>query len=173
MTRVFIDIQVPPRFGSISAAARISMRGDGHVDLKTGLDLKAGLDLKPSLNLKPGLNLKPPGLMQQFLTPQIAKTAASAKIAASAAATWLVPGLRPPGAQPLHSAFSQPATLGRIGPLEVRLAEKKGDIKRAQKLRYKVFYKDGTAIADAATMLARRDKDTFDKICDHLMVVDH
>ncbi|MBX9709484.1 MAG: GNAT family N-acetyltransferase, partial [Xanthobacteraceae bacterium] len=42
-----------------------------------------------------------------------------------------------------------------------------------QKLRYKVFYKDGTAIADAATMLARRDKDMFDKICDHLMVVDH
>ncbi len=137
------------------------MRGDGHVGLK------------PGLNLKPGLSLKPPGLMQQLLTPQIAKTAASAKMAAGAAATWLVPGLRPLGAQSLHSDFAQPATLGRIGPLEVRLAEKKGDIKRAQKLRYKVFYKDGNAIADAATMLAQRDKDTFDKICDHLMVVDH
>ena len=66
-----------------------------------------------------------------------------------------------------------PATLGRMGPLEVRLASDKRDVKRAQKLRYKVFYKDGTAIADAATMLAQRDKDAFDKICDHLMVIDH
>jgi putative hemolysin len=66
-----------------------------------------------------------------------------------------------------------PAPLGRIGPLEVRLAMKKGDVKRAQKLRYKVFYKNGTAIADAATMLAQRDKDGFDKICDHLLVIDH
>jgi putative hemolysin len=36
-----------------------------------------------------------------------------------------------------------------------------------------LFYQDGTAIADAATMLARRDKDAFDKICDHLLVIDH
>ncbi len=49
----------------------------------------------------------------------------------------------------------------------------KGDVKRAQKLRYNVFYRDGTAIADAATMLARRDKDAFDRICDHLLVIDH
>jgi putative hemolysin len=63
--------------------------------------------------------------------------------------------------------------LGRIGALEVRLAQDKRDVKRAQKLRYKVFYKDGAAIADAATMLAQRDKDAFDKICDHLLVLDH
>ena len=61
-----------------------------------------------------------------------------------------------------------PATLGRIGALEVRLAERKREVKRAQKLRYRVFYQDGTAIADAATLLARRDKDAFDRICDHL-----
>jgi putative hemolysin len=42
-----------------------------------------------------------------------------------------------------------------------------------KKLRYKIFYKNGTAIADAATLLARRDKDAFDKICDHLLVIDH
>ena len=66
-----------------------------------------------------------------------------------------------------------PAALGRIGSLEVRLAQEKRDVKRAQKLRYRVFYKDGTAIADATTMLARRDKDAFDKICDHLLVIDH
>ena len=60
-----------------------------------------------------------------------------------------------------------------MGSLEVRLAHEKRDVKRAQKLRYKVFYKDGTAIADAATMLAQRDKDAFDTICDHLLVIDH
>ena len=65
------------------------------------------------------------------------------------------------------------ATLGRLGALEVRLARSKKDIKRAQRLRYNVFYRDGTAIADARTMLARRDKDAFDKICDHLLVIDH
>ena len=137
------------------------MRGDGHVGMK------------PNLGHKPGLALKP-GLMQQLITPQFAKTAATAKTAANAAATWFVPGRRPVmPTQSLHALFTQPATLGRIGPLEVRLAEKKADIKRAQKLRYKVFYKDGNAIADAATMLAQRDKDAFDKICDHLMVIDH
>ena len=55
----------------------------------------------------------------------------------------------------------------------MRLAGEKRDVKRAQKLRYRVFYKDGSAIADAATMLAQRDKDAFDRICDHLLVIDH
>ena len=64
-------------------------------------------------------------------------------------------------------------SLGRIGPLEVRLAQDKSDVRHAQKLRYKVFYKHGHAIADAATLFARRDKDAFDKICDHLLVIDH
>jgi putative hemolysin len=67
----------------------------------------------------------------------------------------------------------RPATLGRLGALEVRLAHSKKDIKRAQRLRYNVFYRDGAAIADARTMLARRDKDAFDRICDHLLVIDH
>ena len=73
---------------------------------------------------------------------------------------------------PARTLSESAATLGRLGPLEVRLAQEKKEIKRAQKLRYRVFYKDGTAIADAATLLARRDKDAFDKICDHLLVID-
>lgn len=91
-----------------------------------------------------------------------------ARLAATAAVTWLRPALRGEALQHLSSP-----TLGRIGPLEVRLAQTKGEVKRAQKLRYKVFYKDGPAIADAATLLAQRDKDAFDKICDHLLVIDH
>ncbi len=104
----------------------------------------------------------------QMLRPQ------NAKSAASAAATWLMPGLRGESIPNMLQAL-QPVSppLGKIGSLEVRLAQTKGDVKRAQKLRYKVFYKDGSAIADAATMLAQRDKDAFDKICDHLLVIDH
>jgi putative hemolysin len=90
--------------------------------------------------------------------------------AAQTAITWFKPPLNLESTNGISIA---PASLGRMGPLEVRLAQDKRDVKRAQKLRYKVFYKDGTAIADAATMLARRDKDAFDKICDHLLVVDH
>lgn len=94
--------------------------------------------------------------------------------AAQSAITWYKPPLKLPGDIGAGSGFpTSPVTLGRLGALEVRLACEKHDVKRAQKLRYRVFYQDGTAIADAATMLARRDKDSFDRICDHLMVIDH
>jgi L-ornithine Nalpha-acyltransferase len=66
-----------------------------------------------------------------------------------------------------------PETLGRLGSLEVKLARNAADVRRAQKLRYRVFYKEMSAIADAKTMLARRDVDAYDAICDHLLVVDH
>src|SRR6266446_4584868 len=92
--------------------------------------------------------------------------------AAQTAITWLKPPPALIGIKPLRLA-NFPASLGRLGALEVRLAQAKRDVKRAQKLRYRVFYRDGTAVADAATLLARRDKDAFDKICDHLMVIDH
>ena len=63
--------------------------------------------------------------------------------------------------------------LGRIGALEVRLAITKRDIRRAQKLRYRVFFEEGGAIADARSALARRDICPFDRICDHMLVIDH
>jgi len=87
------------------------------------------------------------------------------------AITWLLPPSPTPGFEELP--YQADATLGRLGTLEARLAQSKRDIKQAQKLRYKVFYKDGTAIADAKTLLARRDKDAYDRICDHLLVIDH
>lgn len=64
-------------------------------------------------------------------------------------------------------------TLGRIGSLEVRLARKASEIRKAQALRYHVFYEEMSAIADAQTLEARRDIDDFDAICDHLLVLDH
>ncbi len=42
-----------------------------------------------------------------------------------------------------------------------------------QALRYRVFYEEMGAQADAATVAARRDADEFDAVADHLLVVDH
>jgi len=78
-------------------------------------------------------------------------------------------GLRVPEARSVGPA----QILGRLGSLEVRLARKAAEVRRAQKLRYRVFYQEMSAIADAGTMLARRDIDGFDAISDHLLVVDH
>ena len=99
---------------------------------------------------------------------------ANSVTAAHNAITWLRPTVKlPHDAKPVIAFPDASPSLCRLGSLDVRLARSKGDIKRAQKLRYKVFYKDGPAIADAATMLARRDKDRFDAICDHQLVTDH
>jgi putative hemolysin len=73
---------------------------------------------------------------------------------------------------PLPGA-SREASLGRIGNLEVRLARTVGEVRRAQALRYRVFYEEMSAIADARTMLTRRDADEYDAICDHILVIDH
>ena len=100
----------------------------------------------------------------QMLRPAAVGTATQTAI------SWLTP--QPASAVWHLPPAASPLPLGRLGALEVRLAQDKRDIKLAQKLRYKVFYKNGTAIADAATLLARRDKDAFDKICDHLLVID-
>lgn len=64
-------------------------------------------------------------------------------------------------------------SLGRIGSLEVKLATTRAEVKKAQKLRFKVFYKEGGAIPDVTSSLLRRDLCAFDRICDHLIVIDH
>jgi L-ornithine Nalpha-acyltransferase len=61
---------------------------------------------------------------------------------------------------------------GRIGGLDVCLARSGADIKRAQKLRYEVFYGEMAAVPDARTRLKKRDEDSYDAICDHLLVID-
>ena len=64
-------------------------------------------------------------------------------------------------------------SLGRIGSLEVRLAQTAAEVRQAQKLRYRVFYQEGPAIPTPGRLLARRDIDGYDAICDHLLVIDH
>jgi putative hemolysin len=68
--------------------------------------------------------------------------------------------------------WQPPKIYGRIGSLEVRLATKKSEIRQAQRLRYKVFYEEMSAVPNALAMLSRRDEDAFDKVFDHLLVVD-
>jgi putative hemolysin len=66
-----------------------------------------------------------------------------------------------------------PESLGRIGSLEVRLARTTKDIRRAQRLRFKVFFNEMSATPNARAMVYRRDIDPFDRICDHILVIDH
>jgi putative hemolysin len=73
----------------------------------------------------------------------------------------------------LYRPAPDPLTLGRIGALEVRLAATKKEIKKAQRLRYTVFYEEMSAIPDLLSRMKRRDIDAFDVICDHLLVIDH
>lgn len=62
--------------------------------------------------------------------------------------------------------------LGRIGDLEVRVASSKAEVKAAQALRYRIFYQEGKARPSALQRMARLDRDPFDRICDHLIVLD-
>ena len=68
--------------------------------------------------------------------------------------------------------FQPPKIYGRLGSLEVRLARKKSEIRRAQRLRYKVFYEEMSAVPGALAMLSRRDEDSYDPVFDHLLVID-
>ena len=82
--------------------------------------------------------------------------------------------VRPRLPRPLLAGRREPPKIyGRLGDLEVRLARTKSDLKRAQRLRYHVFYEEMSAIPDAPAMMSRRDEDPFDAVCDHLLVVDH
>lgn len=64
------------------------------------------------------------------------------------------------------------ALLGRFGPFEVRLAATKRELRKAQRLRYQIFFEEGGAKPDATARLARRDFCRFDAVCDHLLVID-
>src|SRR5579875_1163472 len=61
----------------------------------------------------------------------------------------------------------------RAGHLGVRLAVSAAEIDAVQALRFRVFYEEMGATPDALSALKRRDRDVFDAIADHLLVVDH
>ncbi len=61
----------------------------------------------------------------------------------------------------------------RAGNLGVRLAVTDDELDAVQALRYRVFYQEMGARADAETDASHRDSDMFDAVADHLLVVDH
>ncbi|MEZ5922866.1 MAG: GNAT family N-acyltransferase [Hyphomicrobiaceae bacterium] len=63
-------------------------------------------------------------------------------------------------------------TYGTMGDLEVRLARSARDIRKSQRLRYKVFYEEMAAVPNPVAAFKRRDEDAYDPICDHLLVLE-
>ena len=61
----------------------------------------------------------------------------------------------------------------RSGNLGVRIASGSDEIDAVQALRYRVFYQELGARPDAVTTATRRDRDVYDTVADHLLVVDH
>ena len=61
----------------------------------------------------------------------------------------------------------------RAGNLGVRIAETAAEVDAAQALRYRVFYDEMGAHPDAETRASARDRDEFDAVADHLLVIDH
>jgi putative hemolysin len=60
----------------------------------------------------------------------------------------------------------------RFNNFEVRLAGSPEELDAAQALRYRVFYEEMAATPIAEMREKRRDFDSFDPICDHLLVID-
>jgi L-ornithine Nalpha-acyltransferase len=107
-----------------------------------------------------GALLSPRSLARRF-TPAIAAGTdrALARLAKSNVLPWPVP----------RSGLS----LGRLGELEVRLAASAAEVRRAQALRYQVFYEEMAASPGLRARQTKRDFDRFDRICDHVLVIDH
>lgn len=61
----------------------------------------------------------------------------------------------------------------RSGNLGVRVAVTPEEMEAAQALRYRVFYEEMGAHPDAETAATARDRDAFDAVADHLLVLDH
>ncbi|HET7879671.1 MAG TPA: GNAT family N-acyltransferase [Acetobacteraceae bacterium] len=61
----------------------------------------------------------------------------------------------------------------RGGNLGVRIACAAAEVDAVQALRYRVFYQEMGAKPDQAAEGSHRDRDAFDAVADHLLVVDH
>jgi L-ornithine Nalpha-acyltransferase len=66
----------------------------------------------------------------------------------------------------------QAPVLGRLGSLETRLARNSAEIRAAQNLRFRVFFDEMYAYPNALSRITRRDHDRWDRICDHLLLID-
>ena len=60
----------------------------------------------------------------------------------------------------------------KLGDFVIKLANKKSELKKAQALRYSVFYKEKKAKPTFSKKMMRLDYDKTDKFADHLIVID-
>ena len=60
----------------------------------------------------------------------------------------------------------------QLASLELRVAESADEIEAAQALRYRVFYEELNAKPTPEMSALRRDFDSFDPYCDHLIIID-
>ncbi len=67
---------------------------------------------------------------------------------------------------------SNAPVLGRMGTLETRLARNNAEIRAAQALRYQVFVGEMAASPGTMDRLLGRDRDPWDTVCDHLLVIE-
>ncbi|WP_235914029.1 GNAT family N-acetyltransferase [Curvivirga aplysinae] len=61
----------------------------------------------------------------------------------------------------------------RMGNLEISITEDPEVIYAAQQLRYEVFYEEGNATPSSSAKIMRLDRDRFDAVAEHLVVIDH
>jgi putative hemolysin len=71
-----------------------------------------------------------------------------------------------------HQFDDSPVNI-RVGDFELRVAESPAEIEEAQALRYRIFYEEMAAQPTAEMAAVRRDFDSFDSVCDHLLIIDH
>ncbi|MGE3714853.1 MAG: GNAT family N-acetyltransferase [Alphaproteobacteria bacterium] len=61
----------------------------------------------------------------------------------------------------------------RAGNMEVFIASSNEDIRASQALRYRVFFEEMNAPMTEDAAATKLDRDKFDDVCDHLLVVEH
>lgn len=83
------------------------------------------------------------------------------------------PPAAPADGEPDPSRLAQGLAALCSGTLGVRLARDGADLDAAQALRFAVFFDEMGARADPAAAASRRDRDRYDAVADHLLVVDH
>lgn len=76
-----------------------------------------------------------------------------------------------PVAPAFFSGRTLPDCLGRIGSLELRLARSARDLRQVQALRHQVFFCERLR-PDFISPYQGHDRDAFDAVSDHLMVID-
>jgi len=79
--------------------------------------------------------------------------------------------LESPAVAPVVRAPSRDL-LGRIGNLETRIARSEREIDAAQAVRYRVFVEEMKAQVSADDVRRGREVDSWDSLCDHLLVLD-